>query len=290
MGSTALPGWRQLSVGVIGGGIGGMSVAVALRCAGHDVTIYERAEFVGEVAASVSCAANGTRWLKEWKVDVSKGDPVILKRLIDHDWNTGELVSVYYLTDFKERWEYVFNMFHRQYMHTMLKETALEEGGEGVPATLLVNHKCVDIDLDHGKINFDHGAVAQHDFIVAADGAGSTVRGILSIVPHKKPCDSTCLYANVTREAVDRLGIINFALNSSLEYWGGQEGKWDRVILSSCNGGNLLSYYCVSPREKGDYQNQSCGGADLSVDELLAPCLDLVFSILELLLCQITNF
>ncbi|KAJ4130522.1 hypothetical protein NW754_009573 [Fusarium falciforme] len=29
------------------------------------------------------------------------------------------------------------------------------------------------------------------------------------------------------------------------------------------------------PREKGDYQNQSWGGADLSVDELLAPYPDL---------------
>src|SRR6201996_2511327 len=86
--------WKRLRVGVVGGGIGGMSVAIALRRAGHDVTVYERADYAGEVGASVSCAANGTRWLHEWGVDVAKGDPVVLKKLINRDWKTGEPVSV----------------------------------------------------------------------------------------------------------------------------------------------------------------------------------------------------
>ena len=134
-------GWRKLNVGVVGGGIGGMCVAIALRRAGHDVVIYERSDFAGEVGASVSCAANGTRWLHEWKVDVAKGDPVILKQLINRDWKTGEPISEYSLEDYEQRWGHVYNMFHRQYMHAMLKESALDEAGEGTPAKLVVNHK-----------------------------------------------------------------------------------------------------------------------------------------------------
>jgi hypothetical protein len=140
-------GWRKLNVGVIGGGIGGMSVAIALRRAGHDVVIYERSDFVGEVGASVSCAANGTRWLHEWGVDVAKGDPVILKKLINRDWKTGEPVSEYSLEDYEERWGHVYNMFHRQYMHAILKEAALSEEGEGSPARLEVNHKVLSESL-----------------------------------------------------------------------------------------------------------------------------------------------
>lgn len=129
-----------MSVAIVGGGIGGMSTAIALRRAGHDVTIYERNDFAGEAGASVSCAANGTRWLHEWGVDVAKGDPVILKKLINRDWKTGEPVSVYDLDDYEEKWGYVYNMFHRQYMHKMLMECALQEEGEGAPVKLLVNH------------------------------------------------------------------------------------------------------------------------------------------------------
>ena len=141
MGSVSTPGWRPLSVGVVGGGIGGMSVAIALRRAGHKVTIYERNDFAGEVGASVSCAANGTRWLLEWGVDLAMGDPVVLKKLINRDWRTGEPVSVYDLADYEERWGYIYYMFHRQDMHAMLKHCAMEDTQSGTPATLLVNHQ-----------------------------------------------------------------------------------------------------------------------------------------------------
>lgn len=103
----AQSGFRSLDIGVVGGGIGGLSTAIALRRAGHRVTIYERADYAGEVGASVSCAANGTKWLHEWDVPVEKGDPVILKKLIRRDWKTGEPDSVYDLDDYEEKWGHV---------------------------------------------------------------------------------------------------------------------------------------------------------------------------------------
>ena len=290
MGSIEANGWRPLSVGVIGGGIGGLSTAIALRRAGHTVTIYERNDFAGEAGASVSCAANGTRWLHEWGVDVEKGDPVVLKKLINRDWTTGEPVSVYDLNDYEERWGYVYNMFHRQYMHKMLMECALQEEGEGTPVELLVNHpvrfmisllmtvecandrlQCKSIDLPTGLITFSNNTTAHHDLIIGADGIGSITRKIIGLNPEKRPAESSCLHANVLRKDIQRLGLQDYSLNSALEYWGGQEGKWDKIVLSPCNGGELLSYYCFFPREKGDYANQTWGGADLPVEELLAP-------------------
>lgn len=98
--------WKELDVAVIGGGIGGLAVATALRKSGHKVTIYERADFAGEVGASISCAANGTRWLEEWGVDIPIGRPVVLQKLISHDWKTGEVTNVYDLADYKEKWGY----------------------------------------------------------------------------------------------------------------------------------------------------------------------------------------
>ncbi|KAJ0386991.1 hypothetical protein COL922a_003142 [Colletotrichum nupharicola] len=271
MGSLPTAGWRQLDVGVVGGGIGGMSVAIALRRAGHKVSIYERNDFAGEVGASVSCAANGTRWLHEWGVDVQKGDPVVLKKLINRDWKTGEPVSVYDLDDYKERWGYVYNMFHRQYMHSMLKDTALEEAGEGTPAKLFVNYKCKEMDIAAGKVSFENGHSATHDLIIGADGIGSAVRGLIGVKPAKRPADSSCLHANVLTEDAVKAGLVDYSQDAALEYWGGQEGKWDKIVLSPCNGGKLLSYYCFFPRDKGDYTNQAWGVEDRPVEELLAP-------------------
>ncbi|KAI0140527.1 salicylate hydroxylase [Xylariaceae sp. FL1272] len=268
-------GWRPLNVGIVGGGIGGMSAAIALRRAGHTVTIYERADFAGEVGASVSCAANGTRWLHEWGVDVSKGDPVVLKQLINRDWKTGEPVSVYDLEDYERRWGYVYFMFHRQHMHRMLKDCAGQEEGYGVPAVLHVNHKCKEIYIVTGTIEFENGTQATHDLIIGADGIGSTVRRILGISPDKRPSDQACLHTNVTTEEARKAGLVDYSLNSALEYWGGQEGKWDKIVLSPCNDGELLSYYCFFSRSIGDYTTQSWGAEDRPVDELLEKYPDL---------------
>lgn len=123
MGSTAT--WKQLDIAVIGGGIGGQASAVSLRRQGHKVTIYERADFAGEVGASISCAANGTRWLEEWDVDIAMGDPVLLKSLISRDWVTGNPINVYDLSNYKEEWGYVsfLSMTRKFHFHPLYTRT-----------------------------------------------------------------------------------------------------------------------------------------------------------------------
>ncbi|KAG8406519.1 hypothetical protein J3459_019208 [Metarhizium acridum] len=205
-----------------------------------------------------------------------QGDPVVLKKLINRDWKTGEPVSVYDLEDYEEKWGY---------MHSMLKDSALGEEGEGTPAKLVVNHKCKNVDVEAGIITFDNGVTAHHDLIIGADGIGSAVRCAIGIRPEKRPSEQSCLHANVTTEEAVKLGLVDYSQHSALEYWGGQEGKWDKIVLSPCNDGKLLSYYCFFPREQGDYANQTWGAADRPVEELLSPYPELdrqVFKHLEI--------
>ncbi|KAH6682736.1 hypothetical protein B0J14DRAFT_673144 [Halenospora varia] len=271
--------WRPLNVAIIGGGIGGLAAAISMRRSGHYVTIYERADFAGEVGASISCAANGAKWLAEWDVDVQKGDPVILTKLINRDWATGEPVSIYDLADYKEKWGHHYYMFHRQYMHAMLMDCATQDGGEGVPAKLIVNHKCSAIDLENGIVTFENGVTATHDVVIGADGIGSTVRGIIGIQPEKKPSSSSCLHANVETAKAVELGLVDYSKDSALEYWGGHHTN-NKIVLSPCNGGSLLSYYCFFPREKGDFAAQSWDSG-ATVAELIAPYPDLDSQVLN---------
>lgn len=115
---------------------------------------------------------------------------------------------------------------------------------------------------------------AHHDLIIGADGIGSVVRGLIGINPKKRPAESSCLHANVMMEDAVKAGLVDYSQDLALEYWGGQEGtqsRWDKIVLSPCNSGKLLSYYCFFPREKGDYSNQAWGVDDRPVEELLAP-------------------
>lgn len=126
-----------------------------------------------------------------------------------------------------------------------------------------------------GTITFTDGSTAQHDVVIGADGIGSIVRGDVGIHPAKRPSESSCLHANVdTAEAV-KLGLVDYSVDEAIQYWGGQEGKWDKIVLSPCNGGRLLSYYCFFPRDLGDYSTQAWGSEGRPVEELLAPFPDL---------------
>ncbi|SPO05412.1 related to salicylate 1-monooxygenase [Cephalotrichum gorgonifer] len=229
------PNWKDLDVAIVGGGIGGQATAVALRRQGHKVTIYERADFAGEVGASISCAANGTRWLEEWKVNIELGDPVVLKKLISRDWKTGEPINA------------------------------------------------EEVNLGTGEITFSDGKKVQHDVVIGADGIGSAVRRVLGIETVRKPATCTCLHTNVDTEKAVELGLIDYSQNSAIEYWGGYDTHF-KIVLSPCNGGKLLSYYCFFPREASDFQAQSWD-QEATVEELLAPYPDLdrhVFKHLEL--------
>lgn len=127
------------------------------------------------------------------------------------------------------------------------------------------------MDIAAGKVSFENGHSATHDLIIGADGIGSAVRGLIGVKPAKRPADSSCLHANVLTEDAVKAGLVDYSQDAALEYWGGQEGKWDKIVLSPCNGGKLLSYYCFFPRDKGDYTNQAWGVEDRPVEELLAP-------------------
>lgn len=166
-------------------------------------------------------------------------------------------------------------MFHRQYMHAMLMDSAVGQRGAGQPAKLVVNHKVTGLDVDAGTITFANGAMATHDVIIGADGIGSAVRSLLGIKVEKRAASWSCLHTNVDTDEVVKLGLVDYSKNNAIEYWGGYESPDTadchyKIVLSPCNGGKLLSYYCFFPREAGDFQNQSWDEA-ATLEELLAP-------------------
>ena len=62
---------RSLNVAVIGGGIGGLTAAVALRRAGFAVDVYEQAPELTEVGGGINMGPNATRILR--RLGLAKG-------------------------------------------------------------------------------------------------------------------------------------------------------------------------------------------------------------------------
>jgi 2-polyprenyl-6-methoxyphenol hydroxylase-like FAD-dependent oxidoreductase len=164
---------------VVGGGIGGLTAAVALRQVGWRVTVLERAARFGEIGAGITLMSNGLRCLDA----VGLGDAVrgsglpmlaIGMRTAEGRWLSrmdGDGA------DLEARMGATALNIHRAELHKILRDalpaaallagvatTGIHGGADGGPAEVRFRHR-------------DHDAVLQVDLVVGADGVRSWVRG-----------------------------------------------------------------------------------------------------------------
>ncbi|KAJ5112896.1 hypothetical protein N7456_001430 [Penicillium angulare] len=248
-----------LQVAIIGAGLGGLAAAVSLRRQGHNVTVYERYDFAGEVGASLSAASNGSRFLEEWGVDVKAAKPVILKQLIMHDWSDGKVQSTYPLGDYKSKFGTDYNNFHRIDIHKQLLKSAFEEEGEGPQCVLEVKCKAIDVNPEEGLIRFENGSQASADLIVAADGIRSLVRENMGITPNFTMSTSCCYRCIISADKLRSLELEDYISNEAIEYWGGF--GINKIVMSPCSNGEVVSCYCFYP---ASYNNLRDDGWNIS--------------------------
>jgi 2-polyprenyl-6-methoxyphenol hydroxylase-like FAD-dependent oxidoreductase len=163
---------------VVGGGIGGLTAAVALRWVGWRVTVLERAARFGEIGAGITLLSNGLRCLDAIGLgDATRGGgmPVLaigmrtaagrwLSR-IDGDG-----------TDLDARMGTTTLTIHRAELHRILREALPAESLiPGVATTGIIG----GADGGSAEVHYrdrDHDAVVHADLVVGADGVHSWVR------------------------------------------------------------------------------------------------------------------
>jgi 2-polyprenyl-6-methoxyphenol hydroxylase-like FAD-dependent oxidoreductase len=163
---------------VVGGGIGGLTAAVALRQVGWRVTVLERAPVFGEIGAGITLLSNGLRCLDA----IGLGDAVR---------GSGLPMLAFGMRTAAGRWLSRIDggganlearigtttvAIHRAELHRILRDalpaasllagvttTGIIGGADGGPAEVRFRHR-------------DHDAVLHADLVVGADGVHSWVR------------------------------------------------------------------------------------------------------------------
>jgi 2-polyprenyl-6-methoxyphenol hydroxylase-like FAD-dependent oxidoreductase len=159
---------------IVGAGIGGLAAAIALRRAGLDVEVFERAARIEEVGAGIALWANGIRVLDSLGVGeairaASVQYPMGGLRAAD-----GAVLTSVSASDLQRLFDVPIIIMHRADLLSVL----LDAYGAG---RVHLASRCAAVHQDAGGVTaeFDDGRRVRGDLLVGADGLHSVVRAAL---------------------------------------------------------------------------------------------------------------
>jgi salicylate hydroxylase len=235
----------QLTVVIIGGGIGGLFAANALIAHGFDVSVYEQAAALGEVGAGVFLTPNSVRQLQRvglghhverWGARVGHGS-----HYFRHD---GAPIAPVQVTD-SAGWNATFGM-HRADLVEMLA-SALP------PGVVHTGHRGTGFEQtsEVARVSFANGAVAEGDVVVAADGIHSELR------PYAAPPSRPVFHGSVAYRGVLPRERIPHWPTDCWQMW---LGKGKHFLSFPVRSGELINYVGFVPADAEMKESWSAPG------------------------------
>ena len=224
----------ELSIAVIGGGIGGATAALCLLKAGFDVHVHEQARELREVGAGIQVSPNASRVLHNLGL-ADKLAGLGVKPVAWHQrrWQDGRTLL---RTPLAAAMEATFGSPHYQ-MH---RADVLHTLVDAIPTDRLhVGHSLTGF-IDHGdkvELRFQDGSRAHADVLVGADGIHSTVRQIL-FGPQQAHFTGCMCYRGLV--PVRRIADLSIPVESQL--WMGPGGHFIHYYVRN---GDLLNFVAV---------------------------------------------
>jgi salicylate hydroxylase len=163
-------------IAVVGGGIGGLTAALALARRGCDVAVYEQARELGEIGAGLHVSPNGVKVLHALGLEEDLARMAARPRsIVTRHFATGVALFENAFDDaFTARYGAPFYSFHRADLLAVLANAVAAEPR----VQLMLDARAVRVDEDGTGANvvFEDGSRVSAAAVVAADGVHSRLR------------------------------------------------------------------------------------------------------------------
>lgn len=165
----------KIRIGIIGAGIGGLTLALALRQRGLAVEVYEQALELREIGAAVALHANGTRELERLGcLDAIAAVSTEPSEIIWRGWRDDRRIAAFPIAKggvYRARFGAPYFGIHRSELQRVL---AAAHGPDG----LYLGHRLIALSENKKvvRLDFANGKSAEVDVLIGADGQHSLVR------------------------------------------------------------------------------------------------------------------
>lgn len=223
-------------IAIVGGGIGGLVLALALRERGIRSEVYERASELREVGAAVALSANGTRELRRLGLgETLEACSVVPSGLVIRRWDSGEVIAEYPIGR-DDAYEATFGApYYGVHRVALLQALAQRLSAEG----LSLGRGCVAVtEHDAGvELDLSDGSSVGADVVVGADGVHSVVRS--HVAGEARPVFSgTVGYRGLVAAAE----IPSLPDPTPLQFWAGA-GR--HLLHYPIDGGDTVNFLAV---------------------------------------------
>lgn len=237
---------KSLKVAIVGAGVGGLTLAIALRRSNHDVTIFEQTARFARVGADVNLTPNAVHALNQ--LGVGGG---LLKHAaspthrISRSWDTGEETSRIELRAAAEKKYGAAQL-------TIHRADLLQALESAIPAECFRMHqKATGIrqDTDAAAVTFDKTHSDAFDVVVGADGIHSAVRSALFGDESPEFTGLVSYRGTFARDQVQNVPDLD-----AFTKWWGPDPSRQIVVFPLCAGQEIF-VFATTPQD--DWREES---------------------------------
>ncbi|KFY28344.1 hypothetical protein V491_00526 [Pseudogymnoascus sp. VKM F-3775] len=252
---TASGGYNPLKVLVAGGGIGGLSAAIFLRRAGHQVEIFESSRFASETGAAIHIPSNVNGLLRRMGM-VPEDHGANQTEWVSEYRPNGEMVFRKDVRLLSSIFPYPWQLIHRVDLHNALKDLAMSPEGKGRPAILNLQSKVVSINVDTPSLTLEDGSIYTGDLLISADGVHSKLRSSIAKdctipTPSGSSAFRFLIPADIIRADPKTAHFLERKGELRLLY-----GTDRRIVIYPCRNNKLLNFVALHPDEETEAEGE----------------------------------